>query len=199
MSILPTLPGCGQPADQLSEIYQPDETDPYRSLVGHGYACRNHLSDLITAVILAGLTPLYIPAGPLAVRACGERYEFETAGEPERPQLTHQIPVPGIPPVEILLGGAVPPEMEHPAWCARGDLCRLDQVHASRAYPATTPEASASIRLWLERRHAPAEVSTMVVVEVTEDAEPRLAFLPVDQARVLDRHVRWLVDQAAGR
>lgn len=188
MSIIPDLPGCGQPAGQLIEIYQPSAADPYRSLVGHGYACREHLVDLVADVVRAGLTPLHIHAGPLAQHHCGNTYEFETASQPERPQLTHQIPVPGVPPV------AVPVEPEHPAWCTRAAICRMENIHCSAPYPATPASASTSVRVWLEQPAAQ-PAYPVVVLEVTDEGKGRPVeyLFRVDQARMLGQQIRLVL------
>jgi hypothetical protein len=184
--IIPALPGCGESADQLIEIYQPDATEVYRSLVGHGYACWQHLSTLIAAVAHAGLTALYMPSGPLVVRLCGDSYEFTTASEPERPQLTHQIPVPGVPPVEVPLEGTVPPEQEHPTWCVRA------AIHCSGPYPASPPGSVVRVRAWIEQP-ATAPAVPIVMLEVIEEDRPFEYRLGVEQARQLVDQVRLLL------
>ncbi|GAB3802585.1 hypothetical protein [Micromonospora zhanjiangensis] len=188
MSIIPALFGCEQAADQMIEIYQPSAADPYRSLVGHGYACREHLVDLAAQVVRAGLTPLHMLAGPLGRRHCGNSYEFETASLPEPPQLTHHIPVPGVPPV------AVPVEPEHPDWCTRAAICRVEDIHCSAPYPASPVGASTIVRLWLEQPTArPAYPA--VVLEITDQGGDRPVEYPfrVHQARMLGEQIRLVL------
>jgi hypothetical protein len=192
MSIVPALPGCGQPANQFVEIYQPAGTDPWRSLPGAGYACQQHLVDLVAVIARAGLTPLHIPAGPLGAWPCDESYEFETAGQPDRPQLTHQIPIPGIPPVEVLLAGAVPVEPEHTAWCVRAAICRMEKIHCSAPYPATPLGAAVDVRVWVEQP-ATAKAVPVVILEVVDEERPVEYRLSTDQARHLADQVCLVV------
>jgi hypothetical protein len=191
--IIPTLTGCGQHADQLFEIYQPVGADPYGSLAGAGYACREHLVDLVASTVRAGLTPLHMQSGPLGEWTCGESYEFETASRPDRPQLTHHIPVPGVPPVELPLGEVVPAAPEHPAWCVRAAICRVEGIHCSAPYPATPPGASVAVRLWIEQPAAEPVVPVVLVEVVGEYGRPVEHRLGVEQAQLLTKQIRLVL------
>ncbi|GAB3815893.1 hypothetical protein [Micromonospora zhanjiangensis] len=190
--IIPDLPGCGQPGMQMIEVYRPTGADAYASLVGHGYACREHLTDLIAAVIRTGLTPLHIPAGPLAARPCGSAYEFDTASLPDRPQVTHQIPVPGIPPVEVPLTLAGAPDgPEHPQWCTRAAICRMEGIHCSAPYPVALPGVAVQLRLWLEQP-ATAPALPVVLFEFTDERSVEY-LLTVEQTRLLIEQARLVL------
>lgn len=83
---------------------------------------------------------------------------------------------------------------EHPCWCRRGPICRIDGIHHGRPIPATTEAATVPMRLWLEQTWRPAVGAPMLVLEVTESGEVRYLYLPVGQGRVLAYQLRRLID-----
>lgn len=88
--------------------------------------------------------------------------------------------------------------VEHPRWCARGPICRVDGIHHGKPLPADTAAATVPIRLWLEQTWRPVAGVPVLVLEVTESGEARYLYLPTEQGRVLAHQVRRLVDLAKG-
>ena len=88
--------------------------------------------------------------------------------------------------------------VEHPRWCARGPICRVDGIHHGRPLPASTAATLVPIRLWLEQTYRPDDGAPMLVLEVTESGEARYLYLPTEQGRVLAYQLRRLVDLAKG-
>ena len=91
-----------------------------------------------------------------------------------------------------------PARVEHPAWCIKGNICRVDGIHHGRPLPASTAATSVPIRLWLEQTYRPAAGAPVLVLEVTESGEARYLYLPTEQGRVLAYQLRRLVDLAKG-
>lgn len=117
MSIIPTLPVCGQPAADRIEIYSPGDGCAHGSLDGSVYTCPQHTAPVRSALAAAGLTPYRVPGTiPRPEQLCGTGYDF-VAGKPltapdadgvyERDDQETGVPVP--PGVDgYRLGGRVP-------------------------------------------------------------------------------------------
>ena len=82
---------------------------------------------------------------------------------------------------------------DHPTWCTRDRVCAAEGIHRSRPVPATTPEAHAALRLWLEQAHLH-DAPVSVILEVTEEGDTRYCWLAPAQARVLRHQLGRLLD-----
>ncbi|MEU5721558.1 hypothetical protein ABZ783_07025 [Micromonospora sp. NPDC047738] len=89
-----------------------------------------------------------------------------------------------------------PAQVEHPRWCLKGNICRVDGIHHSKPLAATTGDAHDAVRVWLEQAWQLPDPS--VVLESTVDGEVGYVYLPISQARVLRHQLGRLLDAAKG-
>lgn len=85
-------------------------------------------------------------------------------------------------------------QVEHPAWCIRGTLCRIEGIHHSRPLTATPDDAMDALRVWIERAHTAERIS--VVVESTVEGDVAYSYLSTGQARILRHQLTRLLDMA---
>ena len=87
-------------------------------------------------------------------------------------------------------------QVEHPAWCIKGNVCRVDNIHHSKPLTVVTSDAYDLLRIWLERAWSLDQPS--IVLEITTSGEVSYSYMPLGQARVLVHQVRRLLDASKG-
>lgn len=87
MTILPTLPSCGQPASKRIKIYTPNPDDgAHRSLDWTWHACPQHLDAVVAAIDAAKLWAYPVPGVVVSPVRWGQGFDFTGPyAEPHRP------------------------------------------------------------------------------------------------------------------
>ena len=175
----PTLPGCGRAASARIEMYSATPGGGlHGSLDGAGYACAEHVDQLMAAVSAAGFTPYVARGSALTAGArCGGGYDYTTR--------------------RAVAGPAAPDG--HPTWCARvtdDGPCEVAGWHASAwiTVPADIDDAPL-----IEAQLFTAGPDVLVALRFTYDLEVTNQQLPLDQAATLAGVLSGLVAQGGGR